>query len=148
MGCSHPISVKASEAGRQTAASSQARQETAPQPMGMLTDWLCIVPAWEPARVQPAPWPSSCSHAHCCCKGCMVKELRSRLIRHTGFSFNTHWKQTIFVLFPVGIRGLVLIHKLCLWQTKEKSIYSIAGVSPVEYENTVNPSRGCFCRSG
>lgn len=45
--------------------------------------------------------------------GCSVRDL-SYLIRCSGFSFKAHWKQRIFVLFPVGSRGLVSIHKLCL----------------------------------
>lgn len=44
----------------------------------------------------------------------VVRELRSYLIKHSGFSFKAHWKQMIFVLSPVGIRGLVPTQKLCL----------------------------------
>lgn len=80
------------------------------------------------------------------CTGCSVREL-SYLIRCSGFSFKAHWKQRIFVLFPIGSRGLVSIHKLCLWQTKEKSIHNTTGASPVEHEHTAYPSRGCSHRS-
>lgn len=80
------------------------------------------------------------------CTGCSVRDL-SYLIRCSGFSFKAHWKQRIFVLFPVGSRGLVSIHKLCLWQTKERSIHNTTGVSPVEHERTACPSSGCSHRS-
>lgn len=77
---------------------------------------------------------------------CSVRELIYP-IRCSGFSFKAHWKQRLFVLFPVGSRRFVSIHKLCLWQTKEKSIYNTTGASPVEHECTACPSSGCFHRS-
>lgn len=80
------------------------------------------------------------------CTGCSVRE-PSYLIRCSGFSFKAHWKQRIFVLFPVGSRGLVSIRNLCLWQTKEKSIHNMTGASAVEHERVVCPSSGCFRRS-